>query len=99
MERSDNEKRVNQIGSELTELKADLRQLQARAERHSLVIQALKEMLLARSEYTEAEFLERLAAAGAKKAAEKNCPKCGKAMNPKHRRCMYCGEERPEELL
>ncbi len=93
------EQKVSQGGSELTELKAAVRQLLARVDRHALVIQALKDMLLSRGEFSEDEFLERLEHAAAQKAVGKTCRKCGKAMSAKHNRCMYCGEERPPELL
>ena len=91
------EKRVTQ--TELTELKAALRQLQGRVDRHALVIQVLKDMLLSQSEPSEDAFLERLEHAATRKAEEKNCRKCGKPMSTKHTRCMYCGAERPPELL
>lgn len=92
-------RKVSQSGSELVELRAAVRQLQARVDRHSLVIQVLKEMLLAQPGFSEDGFLERLQHAAAQKADDKTCRKCGKAMSPKHNRCMYCGEERPPELL
>jgi len=85
--------------SEVAELKASLRQLQARVDRQSVVILVLKDMLLSANKSTEAEFLDRVAQAAAQKADNKNCQKCGKALNPKHTRCMYCGEARPAELL
>src|SRR6516225_2939888 len=93
------EKKVSQSGGELTELKDAVKQLLARVDRHALVIQVLKDMLLSRGEFTEDEFLERLEHAGAQKAEGRTCRKCGKAMSAKHKRCMYCGEERPPELL
>jgi hypothetical protein len=93
------EKRVSQSGGELTELQAAVKQLLARVDRHALVIQVLKDMLLARGEFSEDEFLERLEHAAAQKAEGKTCRKCGKAMSAKHKRCIYCGEERPPELL
>jgi hypothetical protein len=93
------EKKVSQSGSELVELQAAVRQLQARVDRHSLVIQVLKEMLLSRAGLSETEFLECLERAVAQKADDKTCRKCGKAMSAKHNRCMYCGEQRPPELL
>jgi hypothetical protein len=89
----------SQSGAELAELKAAVRQLQARLDRHTLVIGVLKEMLLAQSESGEVEFLERLERAVAAKAKAKTCPKCGKPMSDKHNRCLYCGEARPPELL
>jgi hypothetical protein len=93
------EKKVSQSGSELVELQAAVRQLQARVDRHSLVIQVLKEMLLSQDGFSEHEFLERLERAIAQKVDDKACRKCGKAMSAKHNRCMYCGEQRPPELL
>ena len=92
-------RKVSQGGSELIELQAAVRQLQARVDRHSLVIQVLKEMLLSQGGFSEDAFLERLARAVAQKADDKSCRKCGKAMSAKHNRCIYCGEQRPPELL
>lgn len=93
------EKKVTQSGSELVELHAAVRQLQARVDRNSLVIAALKEMLLSQPGFTEDTFAKSLERAVAQKAADKNCRKCGKALNAKHNRCIYCGEPRPPELL
>src|SRR5262249_40455006 len=91
----DLEKKITQSGGELIELMAAFRQLQARVDRHSLVIQALKEMLLSHGVFSEDELLERLEKVALQKADDKNCRKCGKAMSAKHKRCMYCGAERP----
>src|SRR5260370_20824118 len=99
MDHDEIEKRVSQSGAELTELMAAVKQLLTRVDRHALVIQALKDMLLARGVFSEDEFLERLQQAIAQKADAKTCRKCGKAMSPRHNRCIYCGEERPPELL
>jgi hypothetical protein len=93
------ERKVSQSGSDLVELYAVVRQLQARVDRHSLVIQVLKEMLLSQGGFDEEEFLDRLQRAAERKVADKNCRKCGKPMSAKHNRCMYCGEQRPPELL
>jgi hypothetical protein len=93
------EKKVSQSGGELTELTAAFKQLLARVDRHALVIAVLKDMLLARGEFSEDEFLDRLERAAAQKPGGRACRKCGKAMSAKHNRCMYCGAERPPELL
>jgi len=90
---------ASQDHSQVIELQAAVRQLQARVDRHALVIQVLKDMLLAGNDAAEGDFLDRLEQAAAQKADAKSCRKCGKAMNPKHSRCMYCGEARPAELL
>jgi hypothetical protein len=93
------ERKVSQGGGELMELKATVKQLVARLDRHALVIQVLKDMLLSRGELSDDEFFKRLERAAIEKEAGKKCRKCGKALNPKHSRCIYCGEERPLELL
>jgi hypothetical protein len=98
MDYSEIEQKVTQSGGEVTELRAAMSQLQAKVDRHALVIQALKDMLHARG-CTEDEFAQKLQQAVEQKAASKNCRKCGKALNPKHKKCLYCGEERPLELL
>ena len=99
MDLNEIEKKVSQSGGELTELKDAVKQLLARVDRHALVIQVLKDILLSRGEFSEDEFLDRLEHAAAQKAEGRTCRKCGKAMSAKHKRCMYCGEERPPELL
>ena len=99
MDFHDVEKKVSQSGSELVELQAAVRKLQARVDRHSLVIQVLKEMLLSQAGFSEDGFLERLERTVAQKADDKTCRKCGKAMSAKHNRCIYRGEQRPPELL
>jgi hypothetical protein len=88
-----------QNNSDLIEVQATLKQLTARADRHSLVIGVLKDMLLAQGGINEDEFLERLEAAARQKADDRKCRQCGKAMNPKHNRCIYCGEQRATELF
>ena len=93
------ESKVSQGSGELMELKLAFKQLQARVDRHALAIQALKSMLLSRDGFSEDEFLEHLQHAAAEKVEAKTCQKCGRALNPKHQRCMYCGAERPPQAL
>jgi hypothetical protein len=99
MDLNEIERKVSQGGSELTELKAAVKQLLERVDRHALVIHVLKDMLVSRAEFSEDQFLDRLERAVAQKADARVCRKCGKAMSAKHKRCMYCGAERPPELL
>jgi hypothetical protein len=99
MDLNEIERKTSQSQNDLTELKAALRHLVARVDRQAVVIQALKDMVLATTENGEDVFLERLSQAVAQKADDKSCRKCGKAMNPKQNRCMYCGEARPAELV
>jgi len=93
------EQKVTQSGSELVELYATVRQLQARVDRHSLVIQVLKEMLLSQGGFSEDVFAKCLERVVAQKTDDNKCRKCGKTLSAKLNRCMYCGEQRPPELL
>lgn len=102
MDPSEMAKRVSQAQTDLTDMKAMLRQLTTRLDRQALVIQTLKDMLLAGRADGENDFLARLAKltqAAVEKGEGKVCGKCGKAMSLKHTRCMYCGEPRPPELV
>ena len=99
MDLNEIERKASQSHSDVAELKAAVRQLLARVDRHALVISVLKDMLLSGNEAAEDDFLDRLEQADAVKADGKSCRKCGKAMSPKHSRCIYCGEARPPELL
>jgi hypothetical protein len=99
MDFDDVERKASQSSSELVELRAAVRQLQARVDRQALAIQVVKDMLLSQPGFSEDDFLARLQRAAAQKADDKVCRKCGKAMSAKHSRCMYCGEQRPPDLL
>ena len=92
-------RKATESHTEVSELQIAVRQLLARVDRHALVIQVLKDMLLSGNPSAEDDFLNRLEQAAAQKADGKTCRKCGKAMSPRHNRCMYCGEARPAELL
>ena len=81
MDYNEMEQKVTQSGGEVTELRAAMSQLQAKVDRHALVIQALKDMLHARG-CTEDEFAQRLQAAVNQKAAGKNCRKCERGDSP-----------------
>jgi ribosomal protein L32 len=96
------EKRYSQSNAATLELKTLVKQLQSRLERQALILGVLKDMLLAGDKKLEQDFLERLSAAAANRVAEKDtnvCHACGKAMSPKHTKCMYCGEIRRGELF
>ncbi len=99
MNQSEIERKASNAATEVAELKAVVRQLQARVERQALVIGTLKDIVLAEADLPDDEFLARLQAAAAKKADANLCGKCGKPMSAKHVKCIYCGEPRPTELI
>src|SRR5271156_4254218 len=98
MDPSEMAKKVSQTQTDVSDIKATLRQMMTRLNRQALVIQALKDLLLAASPTAESDFLARLAQhtqAAVDSGEGRVCGKCGKAMSPKHTRCIYCGEARP----
>src|SRR5271154_5165027 len=100
MDPSEMAKRVAQTQTDLADIKATLRQLVTRLDRQALVIRTLKDMFLAGNAAAETDFLARLAQhtqAAVDSGDGRVCGKCGKAMSPKHNRCIYCGEARPPE--
>jgi hypothetical protein len=99
MDASELAKIASQCQRDVVELKAVIRQMQARLERQSLVMQTLKDMLLAGTKATEDQFLERLQEKAANKADSNVCQKCDRPMSAKHTKCIYCGEPRPAELF
>jgi len=99
MDYDDVERKVVQGSTEIIELQAGLKKLQARVEKHSLVIKVLSEMLLAQGGIDASEFRQRLESAAAQKEQDKQCHNCGRPINLKHNRCMYCGEQRPPGLV
>src|SRR5437764_361336 len=58
---------ASQSHTEVAELQIVVRQLQAKVDRHALVIQVLKDMLLATGKAAEDDFLDRLERAAAQK--------------------------------
>ena len=96
------EQKYLQGSNAILELKALLKQLQSRMERQALILSVLKDMIVAGDKAAEKDFLDRLSAAVANKAAEKDaiaCHACGKAMKATHTKCMYCGEARRMDLF
>jgi hypothetical protein len=91
--------KAGSLAHEMMELKNLVKQLQARQERQSLVIQVLKDMVLGDSKASEEQFLERLQAKASQKVDGHTCHKCGKPMSAKHTKCIYCGAMRHGELF
>jgi hypothetical protein len=99
MTESELERKASSAATEVAELKAVVKLLQARVERQALVIGTLKDIVLADADIPEDEFLTRLHAAAAKRVNANQCARCGKPMSAKHAKCIYCGEPRPAELI
>jgi hypothetical protein len=85
----------------LDEARADIRSLreavadlQRRVEKQAVLLRALFALLGQKQDLTEAELLDlfRRVEADRASAPAKKCSQCGRAVNQKTLRCLYCGE-------
>jgi len=80
----------------LSDLKDAVRRLEQRVEKQALMLKATCSLLLERKAISEADLLARIQQLAAEKNSEavRTCSACGRTLNPKHNKCMYCGEAR-----
>jgi len=77
--------------------------LEERLDKLGLICRAMWSFLQDATQLTEEELTKRAeeidlsdgALDGKVKRSLAPCPKCGKAIAPRHHRCIWCGEERP----
>lgn len=81
----------------------DVRYLEDRFERLSLVTMAMWSLIQDKTQLTEADLLARVELIDlmdgetdgkAGRVGVTKCRQCSRAMNQRHRRCIYCGAER-----
>ena len=82
----------------VAKLRNDVKQLESRLERQSLLLQSFFKLMTEHSEITEAQLLERVTQLVADKAngGVKCCPQCNRPLG-KRKQCMYCGGKLPVE--
>lgn len=81
----------------------DVTHLEDRFERLSLVCMAMWSLLQDKTDLTEEDLLERVrvidlmdgVADGKATTGITKCAKCDRTMSPRHRRCIYCGADKP----
>ena len=81
----------------------DVRALEDRLERLSLVTMAMWSLLQDKTRLTEEDLLERVRTLdlmdgnpdGKATVTVSKCRKCDRTMAPRHRKCIYCGAARP----
>lgn len=82
--------------------KREVRHLEERLDRLSLVCMAMWSLLQDKAGVTEEQLLERVRAIDLMDGVEdgkatrtiSKCAQCNRVMSPRHRRCLYCGAER-----
>ncbi|MEM9345405.1 MAG: hypothetical protein AAGB26_02185 [Planctomycetota bacterium] len=81
---------------------SDLRYLEDRVDRLSLICMAMWSLLQDKTKLTEEDLMERVKLLDLMDGQEdgkatktvSKCTKCGRAMNPRHKKCIYCGHEK-----
>jgi ribosomal protein L32 len=84
---------------EIDILRETVSDLERRLEKQAVLLRALFALLGERPGFTEAELIERFRQVETYKACAPaiKCPSCGRAVNLRHHRCLYCGEACPVE--
>ena len=80
-----------------------VRQLEERLDQLTLVCAAMWQLVREKTNLTEQDLAERIAIIDAKDGVADGkmtrvvdkCPKCSRTMSPKHKRCLYCGFQKP----
>ena len=86
---------LDEAKAEIRSLREAMAELQRRVEKQAVLVRALFALLSAKHGLTEAELVARfrdveLAKAG---ATPRKCPDCGRGVNQRTHRCIYCGAE------
>ena len=92
---------ASRSASQATSAKEETRWLEDRLDRLTLACMALWELVEERTGLTEEDLYDKAQeidlrdgkADGKVTKTVLNCPKCQRVMSPKHKRCLYCGEE------
>ena len=92
---------ASRSASRATAAKEEVRWLEDRLDRLTLACTALWELIRDRTDLTEEDLYDKAQeidlrdgeADGEISKTVLNCPKCQRVMSPKHKRCLYCGED------
>jgi hypothetical protein len=85
--------KLDDAKSDIRALRDDVADLQRRLEKQAVLVRALFALLSAKLGLTEAELIERLREVEAARTAAlpRKCPDCGRGINQRTNRCIYCG--------
>jgi hypothetical protein len=88
-------RKLDEARGEIATLRDVVAEMQRRVEKQAVLLRALFVVLSERQGYTEAELLDRFRQVEAERASApaKKCAQCGRAVNQRTQRCLYCGAE------
>jgi hypothetical protein len=86
--------KLDEAREDIRSLRETVADLRRRVEKQAVLLRALFALLSRKHGLTEAELLDRFRRVEAEKAnaPSKKCSQCGRAVNQKTHRCIYCGE-------
>jgi hypothetical protein len=89
--------KLDDVQGEIRALREAAADLQRRLEKQAVLVRALFALLSAKQGLTEAELLDRFRQVEAERAGTppKKCAECGRAVNQRSHRCLYCGAACP----
>src|SRR5687767_7891027 len=91
---------ANDANRKATDVQHRVHELEEAVDKLVLINTAMWELLKTRVGLTEAELLKQVEAVDLRdgvadgritRAGAQSCPKCGRGMSSKHRKCLYCG--------
>jgi hypothetical protein len=85
--------KLDEMQGEIRALRETAADLQRRLEKQAVLVRALFALLSAKQGLTEAELLDQFRRLEKERAGTppKKCSQCGRAVNQRTRRCLYCG--------
>lgn len=88
---------VDELRNEIAGLQDTIADLQQRIDRQALLMRALFLLLIKRAGLTEQELLDSFHRCELETASQpvKKCVSCGRAVNLRNNRCMYCDQPSP----
>ena len=84
---------LDEAKAEIRSLREAMAELQRRVEKQAVLVRALFALLSGKHGLTEAELIARYREIEAARAGvqPKSCPECGRSVNQRTHRCIYCG--------
>jgi hypothetical protein len=92
-------RKLDEAQGEIRALREAVADLQRRLEKQAVLVRALFALLSAKQGLTEAELLDCFRQVEVDRASTppKKCAECGRAVNQRSHRCLYCGAACPVE--
>ncbi|HEY3965647.1 MAG TPA: hypothetical protein VGM05_13905 [Planctomycetaceae bacterium] len=92
---ADVRRKLDEARGDVVKLREMIEELQGHVENQGILLRALFLLVQEKHGITEAELLDRFRTALGERAPPKMCFSCGRSVNLKFQRCMYCDKPQP----